>query len=168
MEERSTVEKMALFNRWYEVPIQQLARLPNGDGGFVAMIIGLLLYERYVGVMHHVGKSDRVTIDMIAEQLPSDLLAELGCSIDKRTAKQFWAVYRNGLLHRGFPKLHEELPAWRFTHKLGQPIERKTYGCTEVIEAEPWRFANFVLSLWRKHPEHLDEAIDYPIPYVGI
>ena len=39
---------LPLFRRCFEMPLQVLRRLPNGDGGFVAMIIACPLYERYV------------------------------------------------------------------------------------------------------------------------
>lgn len=168
MEERSTVEKMALFSRWYEVPIQQLKRLPNGDGGFVALAVAMLLYERYVGVARGATLYEGVSPKDIGDQLAADLRMEADSVVDKATAQLFWKIYRNGILHRGFPKEAPGLPRWFLTEIPGRPIARGTANGVPILAVDPWKFAEFVTSLWRTHPEYVSAVVEgYPLPSVG-
>ena len=165
---RNTCEKAIWFHRWYIASIAKLKELPDGDGGFVAMAMAMPLYERFVGVARGVPDDASVTLKDISAQLASDLATEAGCSIDQKDLETFWNIFRNGILHRAFPKQPPAPPYWLFTSQISQPIQRIQVGKLDVIAVDPWQFADMVLSLWQAHPEYLDKAIDlYQFPVVG-
>jgi hypothetical protein len=172
MDARPNWERQEMFRRWFEAPIALLKKLPRGDGGFVALATALMLYERYArAALGKVSRKEASTA-ALAKQLAADLTAA-GLGIDLATAKEFWSIYRHGILHRAFPKRQPgRLPEWHMTHGVPQPIVRHTENGVTFFVVDPWKFADFVLKIWRDHPQDWDAAIpsdgdaEYSFPFL--
>jgi len=71
-----------LFERWYVRPLEELKKIPNGDGGFIALAISCCLYERYATAVL-MDLCRRATKPNKLKQFQSDF------AIDHRTAEVF-------------------------------------------------------------------------------
>ena len=82
----------ANFDAWYKAVLDRL--YPDRDAGFAILLIAFPLLERYlrrkVGLTSDLNLSDPF-FDELAQLFPS---LKTGT-----TAKDFWQIYRNGLLH---------------------------------------------------------------------
>lgn len=142
-----------LFRRCFEVPLETLRSLPNGDGGFAALIVACPLYERYVG---HVRR--RSTDQDVADQLVADF------GLSRVDAQTVWDVVRHGLLHSAMVKAHTGPidRSWVIHHGFPRPfaIDRSTTPPT--LRIQPWRFVDYVLDVYRRQPEIVTAFGDWP------
>ena len=100
------------FRMWYVEPLRALEVMPEGQGGFIALATACFLYERYAAaVLNSQGKkADR---SGKLRQLVNDF------NVNDATAKAFWNVIRDGLLHQGMPMQQKQgqiLPKCAFHH----------------------------------------------------
>jgi hypothetical protein len=83
---------LANFREWYVAVLESL--YPQRTAGFAVMMIAFPLLERYLrqksGLPAQANLNDSFYDELI------ELFPEL---MQRATAKQFWQVYRNGLLH---------------------------------------------------------------------
>lgn len=150
------------FDRWYKKPLRRLKELPNGDGGFVALVTACVLYERYARAMiirKNPGlKNKRIEQKEVAEQLARDLDSDAQCD-DESLCREFWKVTRHGLVHHAMLQVENEwgqdLPGWHLHHKYKKPLQWRKSG--EIIGIQPFLFSDWVLSLWERHPELVAE-----------
>jgi len=100
------------YNLWYVQPLRALEAMPGGQGGFIALATACFLYERYaIAILRTQDKKADKT--GILEKLSSDF------KVNNATAKAFWDVIRDGLLHQGMPmqmKHGKLLPKFAFHH----------------------------------------------------
>jgi hypothetical protein len=146
-----------LFNRWYVTPLRMLESLPNGNGGFIALAISCALYERYATAV--IEKSGgKATKEAKLQQLMHDF------NTDKASAKAFWDTIRDGLVHQAMPLQKKKHPRWRFEHSYLEPFE--LVDCREdgrpILEVQPWKFMNAVISLCEKNLSLLMESESFP------
>jgi hypothetical protein len=85
-------EHLDNFNSWYIATLERL--YPHKDAGFAILMIAFPLLERYL----------RKKVRLLPKNnLPDSFFAELALLFpvlsNSSTAKDFWQVYRNGLLH---------------------------------------------------------------------
>ena len=151
-----------LFDRWYRQPIQKLKEVPSGDGAFVALIIGCMLYERYATSLLQ-ANSRKANTEAVVSQLATDFGA------DTETARVFWDMMRSGLAHSGQPKVQERGRnsgvGWRFNHGFTHPmtLERDAQtGEPVCLLVQPWTFADRVVELWQQRPDLLDACPSFP------
>lgn len=160
--EESFMESKDLRNfvRWFVIPYQTLKNIPNGDGGFVAMSIGLSLCERW----HRIEKKEQ---DNYKKEEFKKAAAEY-LSVDEKFFEDFWDVFRNGIQHQGQPKWRKGNGAdrkpygWLFSHefesypKLGTDTDGKEYICID-----PFAFTDQYIDLFLSDPQKLSEAVHH-------
>jgi hypothetical protein len=86
-----------LFRLWFVQPIEKLKETPEGSGGFIALMVGLVLYERLL--IAKLKLENRPTDD---ETIQQAMAVDLKLTDSQR--RIFWDVLRNGLLHQAVPK----------------------------------------------------------------
>jgi hypothetical protein len=147
------------FNHWFVVPIESLKNVPNNDGSFVALASALFLYERYI-IAKIKSSSEKVTDDRKIQQVASDF------GVSTPTAKIFWDVMRNGLLHQGMPKIYEhgnKLLDWRFEHGKSAPaFEVKEINGKSLLIVQPWLVIERIIQLWQENLDLLEENESFP------
>lgn len=159
-----------LFEKWYVTPLKVLESIPDGDGGFVALATSCFLYERYTAaVIKSSPGQTKLDRDTKTRQFMIDF------EVDEDTAKAFWNVIRNGLLHGAMPKQREHgkqtLPYWAFRHDFAKPVELIEHSGKRILKIQPWLVMDKVLSLWQGNLGLLDQndslpwANVFPLPF---
>jgi hypothetical protein len=154
-----TSDPQVRFYNWYIQPLNVLRKIPNGDGGFIALATSCFLYERYATavVMETHGKAS--TDDKI-QQLAIDF------QIDLETAEAFWRMIRDGLLHQGMPIIDKQkngiLPSWGFHNDFERPIQRGKLNGVDALLIQPWLFTQRVIQLWQENLTLIDKARCFP------
>lgn len=148
------------FEHWYIVPIRWLQAVPNNDGSFIALATALFLYERYV-VAKLQQKGMKATKERSIKQITSDF------TVNDKTAKIFWNVMRDGLLHQGMPKQLEQgkktYPDWIFHHTVDSPpIELRSHNGNILLFVQPWGVVNKVIALWQQDIDLLIKSDSFP------
>lgn len=142
-----------LFERWYGQPLSFLEGIENGDGGFIALAISCLLYERYTRTIlgeEGAHADDRAVLSLFARDM----------GVQQDAAKAFWQVMRNGLLHAAMPKSrarpNKDCPRYMLLLDLPLPIQWGRSADTKVLLVQPWLVMQRVLDLWRQNIDLLD------------
>lgn len=152
-----------LFDRWFVRPLGKLQSIPNGDGGFIALATCCFLYERYAIAI--IKKSEvKADKSSLITQFAEDF------STSEETAKAFWSVIRDGILHQGLPKQSEhgkrKLPGYILHHSFINPVELADWGGEPILKIQPWRFMHRVIELWQDNIELLEESGSFPFPRI--
>lgn len=144
---------LQLFRRCFEVPLEVLRRLPNGDGGFAAMIVACPLYERYVA---HV--RGRATEQDVADQLWADF------GLDRSDGQTVRNVVRHGLLHSAMvkPRTGTIDRPWVIHDSFARPFSMDRSTTPPTLRIQPWRFVDYVLDVYRRQPEIITAVGDWP------
>jgi hypothetical protein len=150
-----------LFDIWYVQPLRSLKSIPNGAGGFVALATSCFLYERYAtAVIKNSPGGKKATKEAKISQFAKDF------GVDEQTAKFFWTVIRDGLLHGAMPRQREygeqTLPTWAFRHDFPEPVELFDYQGRPVLKVQPWLFMDRVISLWQENLDLLEQSDSFP------
>ncbi len=149
-----------LFDRWYVQPLRSLQKMPNGDGGFIALAVSCFLYERYaISVIKTEAPGEKANDGAIRKKFAADF------GVDEKTAEIFWDVIRNGLLHGAMPKQQEHkepTPAgWVFRDDF-PPVELAEWNGEQVLKVQPWKIMEKVVSLWQQNMHLLDQNKSFP------
>jgi hypothetical protein len=154
MDKQEALEK---FQMWYFEPIEKLQELDNGAGGFVAFMVGLALYERFIKSQLK-QKGIKATPEAVESAMNDDL-----CLSDQGR-KIFWRVFRNGLLHSAMPLfcdtgyiLDIEFTAYPQFKKMNGKI----YICIN-----PWEFTYRVIGEFKKNPDLILVSKSNPLPSI--
>lgn len=142
------------FKIWYVEPIKKLEELPNGNGGFVAFIVGLALYERLITAKLIINNQEPTD-----ESKKNAMNIDLGITEGQRTV--FWDLFRNGLLHQAMPKTGKTDYFFRddFSDK---PLFIESDGeC--FIHINPWKFTYRVINEFLLQPELIIASESYPL-----
>ena len=151
------------FERWFVQPLRQLENIPNGDGAFIALASSCFLYERYIRAKaaHTLGlKPDERFIPERPKQIAVDF------QVDEDTARAFWDVMRNGLLHFAMPK-HlkgtKKSPRWHFHHDYTQSIQLNQWADGKwYLEIQPWKVVDRVLVICAQNINLITETQGFP------
>jgi hypothetical protein len=151
------------FRIWYVEPLRVLEKIPTGQGGFIALATACFLYERYaVAVLNSQGKkADRLGK---VRQLADDF------DVDNATAKTFWDVIRDGLLHQGMPMQQKQgklLPRYAL-HYLYPVMALENIQGELWLKVQPWKFMNKVLKLWDSNFELIRTSGSFPWANIGL
>jgi hypothetical protein len=152
-------DPLTLFRRWYSVPLRELEKLPNGDGGFVVLATSCFLYERYAkAALDSTGT--RATDEAMIGQLAADLQSDVD------TATQFWDLIRNGFLHQAMPKqkvFGKAAPTrWETNGVFTAPFRIATDTSGSVLQIQPWLFRDRVLDLFEGRPDLIARNTSFP------
>lgn len=145
---------LELFNVWFVKPIKSM----NADGGFIAFMVALALYERLT-IAKLKSRGESTDEESVKEKMAEDL----GLSDHQRTV--FWDMFRNGLLHQGMPKIGKT--GYLFHSNFSALPEFKDYNGTPVICIDPSKFANKVLDEFINTPELLLTSESFPLASVS-
>lgn len=145
------------FKGWYVRAVEKLKELPEGDGGFAALMIALPLYERLIKArLKLAGKS---TAD---EDLASAVGQDLG--LDGSDRRIFWSAFRIGFMHQAMGKAGPT--PWVVSGGFGAiPEFREVEGVRSVC-IDPWKFANRVFDSFMDSPELITASESFPLAAV--
>lgn len=146
-----------LFQRWFVIPISKLKELPNGDGGFVAFISALALYERLV-----VAKLKVQNQTSEPEKVKQVMAKDLGLSPKEQAI--FWDMFRNGLLHHAMPKAGKT--SWIFHDTFGASPTFQFLDNAAFICIDPWKFTDWVLGEFLANPNLIIASESFPLPSI--
>lgn len=150
------------FRMWFVEPLCALKAMPTGQGGFIALATACFLYERYaVAALKSQGKK-------------ANRCGKISClmndfNVDNATAKAFWDVIRDGLLHQGMPmqqKLGEILPKWA-SHDSYPPMALENIKGEKWLKVQPWKIMEKVLSIWELNFDFLRQSGSFPWADIG-
>jgi hypothetical protein len=141
------------FEKWFVDPIEKLKELPNGNGGWVAFMVALVLYERLIvaRLMLRDGKAPK-------KDVRREMAIDLGLTRDK--LDKFWKMFRDGIFHEGMPNTQEG--KYLFHHALSEYPEFKMIEGVERICFDPWKFANRVLTEFLSNPALITASKSFP------
>lgn len=135
-------------------PFRVLEESGEGHGAFAALSIGLFLCERYFR-----GKSD--SLDAWREEKFLEAAARhFGTELD--LFREFWGIYRHGMLYQGAPRATEEC-GWGLGEGDSQaPVKAAEKG-KMVIRLNPWGFAAEMIVLCWGDTEVLVRIFDFSL-----
>ena len=155
----SKEKALEFFIAWFAKPIQSL----DIDGGFVAFMVTLALYERLIHAKLQIKGKD--TKSNFFDYMATDL----GLTLDER--RDFWDMFRHGMLHRGMPKIDKEkqktTTGYIFQSDFSAYPEFKMYYGQPIICIDPTKFAARILDEFIQSPELILLADLFPFPTVG-
>ena len=144
------------FRRWFVDPVEKLKTLPNGDGAFAALSIGFLLCERYYRIVANT--QEVVKDNKFKKAAAKDL------NVNATFFQRFWSAYRNGLMHQGTPKVHEEdgiKYKWRIDDKYHEYPTYFDKGGFRYVCLNPWKFTDFMIAKFLGNPSRLNGSLIY-------
>ena len=146
------------IEKWFAVPVENLYKLQNsGDGAFVALAVGFMLFERYYRIDSESQDEGRVTKALE--------VASIDLDINLKFLERFWNVYRHGLLHQGTPKNFKLKDGrefrWRIDSKYSELPSQFEKDGVHYICLDPWKFTKMVLKKYRENPEKIEGVFGY-------
>lgn len=126
-----------LFTRWFINPIEKLKELPKGDGGFVAMMVAIPLYERYI-------KAKLKLENIISNEKNINIEIEKDLKLTPDQRKIFWNTFRVGFMHQAMPKSGKT--HWRTCSEFKALPEFKIINNQTYICIDPWKFTERVFN----------------------
>lgn len=151
MEQSKALE---LFNGWFVEPIEKM----NINGGFVAFMVTLALYERLI-----IAKLKLQGQKTDEESIKKKMADDLGLTDGQQSV--FWDMFRNGLLHQGMSKIGKT--GYLFHTDFSATPEFKNYKEQAYICIDPSKFAFRVLSEFVDNPELILASESYPLASVS-
>lgn len=144
----------SLFERWYVRPIEKLKELPDGDGGFAALMLTLPLYERLI-----VGRLKLDNRPTDEEAVRAEMGSDLHLTDDQQ--RRFWAVLRIGFMHQAMGQ--NGRTKWLTSHTFTERPEFRVVRGTPTICLDPWKFADRVLREFQRRPELITASESFPL-----
>lgn len=145
-----------LFKRWFCAPLEGLKKHDDGDGAFIALAIGFMLFERYYRIVTSTQEIVDVTIAI------NKGAEEMGVS--KEFFSIFWSTFRNGLLHQGTPKVYQRggrTYKWRIDGSFEHYPTYIDEPGVRVICLNPWTFSEYAVQKFANDPTRLNGSILY-------
>jgi hypothetical protein len=146
------------FTRWFENTVRGLSLHPSGDGAFVALSVGFLLFERYYRIITTTQSDQYFNIgrDRGADEM----------DVNREFFRIFWQTYRHGLMHQGTPK--EYLHGGR-TYKWMIDAEFHEYPTyyddagVRYVCLNPWKFTEYAIGKFKANPANLNGSLTYKL-----
>jgi len=156
MKPNASVEEK--FDGWFVKPIKLLRdELPEGDGGFVAFIATLALYERLI-----IARLKISNLPTDETSIKQEMSRDLRLTDGQRQI--FWDMFRNGLLHQAMPKAGKT--NYLFSAQYSGYPEFKTANGYTFICMDPWKFIDRVLQEYCANPRLIVESNSFPLASV--
>lgn len=89
----NTTSNIDNFRKWYKDILCHL--YPNRDAGFAILFIAFPLIERYLRAKSGISEDAKLN-----NRFYSELIGIFPVLENENTARDFWQIYRNGLLHQ--------------------------------------------------------------------
>lgn len=142
------------FDGWFVKPIEKIKELPEGDGGFAAMMVALPLYERYIIAKLKI--EGKPTNDPeIQQEIADDL------NLKDHERRIFWEMFRHGFMHQAMVKYGKT--KWMVSHTFGELPEFKTIKGIQCICFDPWKFTDRVLCKFRADHRLITASESFPL-----
>jgi hypothetical protein len=152
------LEAILMLQRWFVAPIAHLKKLPSGDGGFVALLTAITLYERLV--------NSRLKIQGLPQDLTSvklEVERELQLTPEQRSI--FWTVFRIGLAHQAMPMAGKT--AWALGERFNALPSFQNIGGIDYVCIDPWKFAERVLQAFLDKPQLINATESFQFGTIG-
>lgn len=146
-------DPVQLFTRWFVNPIEKLKELPDGDGGFAAMMIAIPLYERYL-----YAKLKLENIKSTKENIKQVMSQDLNLTLEQ--CNKFWNTFRVGFMHRAMPK-GEAMP-WLTSSDFNATPDFRIFNGQTYICIDPWKFADRVLNKFSTDQRLITASENFP------
>lgn len=149
---------MEHFIRWFENPVRGLNLHPNGDGAFVALSVGFLLFERYYRI--------RTGTQEIQNYDPARNLGADEMDVNKEFFSIFWSTYRNGLMHQGTPQIYPRAGRnykWMIDAQFEHYPTYYDDGAFRFICLNPWKFTEYAIGKFKTDPARLNGSVAYKL-----
>jgi hypothetical protein len=141
------------LDRWFVRPVEHLKSLPNGDGGYIALAVALLLFERYFEIMKQQNDPNATKREkLFAASFPT---------VSQSAANEFWDMARNGMFHAAALKQESGFLKYDMgpTAKIIEIVNKK-------LLLDPWGIADGVIALWQSKVHLFDSYAKRPLPIV--
>jgi hypothetical protein len=127
----------------YAEPFRVLEESGGGHGAFVALGIGLTLCERYF-------RQKSGSMDLWREEA---FLAEAArhFGTDNDLFREFWQIYRHGMLYRGVPQ-GTDAYGWGMSEAYSSAPTKESAEGKAIIGLDPWKFAEEMIVLCWNDP----------------
>jgi hypothetical protein len=152
------------FDLWFVKPLRELEAIHGGAGAFIALATSCFLYERYIRAKSFAETGRRFDKKLDEKYRNLQLIQDF--KINAETARAFWNVMRDGLLHYGMPK-HlkgtKKLPKWRFDGDYLQPITLSHYPSGDWwLEVQPWKVMDIVIKRCQDNMDLIIGSNEFP------
>ena len=146
------------FLLWFAEPFRILEERGEGQGGFAALSIGLFLCERYF-------RYKSGTLDIWPDKA---LLEEAAkhFEMDSSFFREFWGVYRHGMLHQGTPLASGDF-GWDVSDEYPAAPTRAFEKGKAIICVNPWAFTAEMIVLCWSDPVALTRISDQALGCSG-
>ena len=155
------VDDKIKFQIWYKDSIENLKKLPNGNGAIAALMVTFPLYESCYDY--------ELKINKIRDNRPLWVKADLNLQTEKE-AQIFWNVFRDGLSHSAtFFEVSDKSPklgtlpnvrlSGKYTHAPQFVQDKNEF----VIQLNPWSFCDHVLTKYQKNSNLLSYDPNAPL-----
>ena len=151
------------FTGWYVKAVEKLKELPDGDGAFAALMIGLPLYERYITAKLKLagdvgsGVSCNNKQSRVYEAMNEDL------NLTDGQRRVFWDTVRVGFTHQGTSKSGPTGFLVNTGPGFGPVPSFKTIKGIECVCIDPWAFVEMVLSRFLEDPRLITASESFPL-----
>jgi hypothetical protein len=142
------------FLLWFAEPYRVLDENGKGHGAFVALSIGLHLCERYFRFKS--GTTEIWSQDGFLRE------AAKHYKTDCAFFKEFWNVYRHGMLHQGTPQ-SDDAYGWDINEDYPPTPTRAFENGKKIICLNPWKFTEEMIVLCWYDPMALTKISNNPL-----
>lgn len=154
-QESTDEEKVVeLFNAWFVKPMCAM----DIDGGFVAFMVALALYERLI-----TAKLKVENLETGEAAIRRKMSEDLGLTDDER--RIFWDLFRNGLLHQGMPRMGRT--GFIFHPNFTEQPKLRYSSEKAVFCIDPWKFYKRVVKEFLDDPRLITASDSFPFASVG-
>jgi hypothetical protein len=145
------------------------------DGGFISIMIGSALMERYfrrkTGTHHGLSKNEKIRLGVLATydtDFKNSAADTLG--IPRINIVDFYSVFRNGVMHQGMPRqitLKDgagnvtAIYDYKIQAGLSALPERKQDGIKIRLSMDPWAFTQTMIDLFLADQAAIDAEFDH-------
>jgi hypothetical protein len=147
---------LELFNVWFVKPIKSM----DIDGGFVAFMVALALYERLI-----IAKLKLAGQHIDEESVHRKMAEDLNLTDFQR--RVFWRMFRNGLLHQGMPEIGKTQYLFHSSFSAFPQFKKHIDSGKTVICIDPSKFADRVLNEFVTSPELILASESFPLASVS-
>jgi len=144
-----------LFKAWFVKPMSTM----DTDGGFVAFMVALALYERLIIAKLKLENSD-TDKPAIKQKISEDL------ELSDHDRSVFWNLFRDGLLHQGMPNIGKT--GFILHPNFAEKPKLKYDGEKPVFCIDPWKFYQRVIQEFLSNPCLITASESFPLAQVGV
>jgi hypothetical protein len=124
------------IEKWFLGPLRSMSKM-KGDQAFIAMMVCLVLYEKYLRVAKEIGDEKFCQGSKAFRIMSEDF------DFPPDDCYRFWQDWRNGLLHRAMPSIGHYDGYVLSGDKYPKPLQIDG----KRLKIDPWKFCAIVIRL---------------------